>query len=401
MFFPSCLSSGPIFPQEIWPYSLPLFWNQRGPGSELVAAIMSASEKTAFGYWGDPQAKLFALRNAIQDELSGAFRAKVNLSDMLRSGFASLGKISGFAEHLPGSSYTGILIRYVDAPGYIVTVTDWRQKLTETVSSIGNMFRFRREDSQSIIRPKIELPESNSIIFERGVPSVVDDNKTDVPPVASLSLENAGERREYFTDIDFGDWKPEAPSSIYWLTLEIYETLPDGTELYSTSSEKKYIKGVDYIANKSTGKMFLGVKGADFMEGGGPKIADIIFGPPADLDLSQNPYYTSNIGLRIILLRPGELSLIPDGTVLFDTEGKRFVKEGDDIGSRRIGEFLRVGFPDADQLGFEKFGVSLEALSEGPVNDLLQENGFRPDGDRMATGECVPDVRRLLVPAES
>ena len=371
------------------------------PEEELVAAIMSASEKTVLRSWGDPQAKLFSLRNAIQDELSGTFRAKVNLSDMLRSGLASLGKISGFAEHLSGSSYTGILIRYVDVPRYIVTVTDWRQMLTNTMNSIGNMFRFRSEDSQSIIRPEIELPESNSVIFERGVPSVADDNKTDVPST-TLSLENADERREYVTDIDFGDWKPETPSSIYRLTLEIYETLPDGTELYSTSSEKKYIKGVDYIVDETTkGKMFFGVRGADFMEGGGPKIADIIFGPPADMDLSQNPYYTNKLGLRIILLRPEELSLIPDGTVLFDTDGKKFVKETDDIGSRRIGDFLRVGFPDADQLGFEKFGVSIEARSEGPVNDLLQENGFRPDSDRTTTWECVPSVRMLLLPAES
>ena len=375
------------------------------PRSELVAAIMSASEKTGVTFWGDPQAKLFALRNAIQDELSGTLRVKVNLSDVLRSGLASLGKISGFAEYLSESSYTGILTRYADVPGYIVAATNWSQMLTNTVNSIGNMFRSRPEDSQrvedSIIRPKVELPESISIISEGDIPGVADDNKTGLPS-ATLSLENTDERREYFTDMNFGDWKPETPSSIYRLTPEIYETLPDGTELYTIDSEKKYIKGVDDIdAKVRGGRMLFGVKGADFMEGGGPKIADIIFGPPADLDLSQNPYYTNKIGLRVILLRPGELALIPDRTVLFDIEGKRFIKESDDIGSRRIGEFLRVGFPDADQLGFEKFGVSIEARSEGLTNDFIQENGLRPDSDRTTTGECVPDVQMLLLPVAS
>ena len=377
------------------------------PEEELVAAIMSASEKTEFTFWGDPQAKLFALRNSIQDELSGTLRVKVNLSDMLRSGLASLGKISGFAEHLPESSYTGILVRYTDVPRYIVAATDWSQMLTNTVNSVGNMFRPRSESPQRVednpIRPRVELPESISIISERGVPGMIDDNKVDVPPAATLSLENTDERREYFTDIDFGDWKPEAPSSIYLLTPETYEMLPDGTELYSTSSEEKYIKGVDYMEDGVTigGKMSFGVRGADFMEGGGPKIAHIIFGPPADLDLSQNPYYTTKVGLRIILLAPEELSLIPDGTVLFDIKKGSFIKEGDDLEPKRIGEFLHVGFPDANQLGFEKVGVSLEAQSEGFTNDFIQENGFRPDSDRTTTQECVPNVQMLLLPAES
>ena len=403
--FSELLRPGPNFSTRNMAMELASLLESERPEEELVAAIMSVSKKTDFTSWGDPQAKLFALRNAIQDELSGTLRVKVNLSDVLRSGLASLGKISGFAEHLSESSYTGILLRYADVPRYVVAATNWSQTLTNTMNSIGNMFRSRSEGPQrvedSIIRPKTELPESISIISERGVPSVADDNKTDVSAITP-SLENTDERREYFTDINFGDWKPETPSNIFPLTPEIYETLPDGTELYSTSSGKKYIKGVDYIVDETIeGKMFFGVRGADFMEGGGPKIADIIFGPPADLDLSQNPYYTSNIGLRIVLLRPEELSLIPDGTVLFDTEGKRFIKEDDDIGSRRIGEFLHIGFPDADQLGFEKFGVSIEARSEGPVNDLIQENGFRPDSDRTTTQECVPSVHMLLLPAES
>ena len=404
--FSELLRPKPNFSSRNMAIQLASLLESERPEEELVAAIMSASEKAEFTSWGDPQAKLFALRNAIQDELSGTLRVKVNLSDMLRSGLASLGKISGFAEHLPESSYTGILVRYTDVPRYIVAATDWSQMLTNTVNSIGNMFSSGPESPQRVedspIRPRVELPESISIISERGIPSVADDNKPDVPPAATLALENASERREYFTDMNFGDWKPEAFSSIYPLTPEIYDTLPDGAELYSTSSGEKYIKGVDGIdLYTRRGRIAFGVRGADFMEGGGPKIADIIFGPPADLDLSQNPYYTNKIGLRVILLRPEELALIPDRTVLFDIEGKRFIKESDDIGSRRIGEFLRVGFPDADQLGFEKFGVSIEAQSEGLTNDFIQENGLRPDSDRTKTQECVPSVQMLFLPVAS
>jgi hypothetical protein len=113
------------------------------------------------------------------------------------------------------------------------------------------------------------------------------------------------------------------------------------------------VKGVDDVIS-----IHSGVIASDFSIGGGPEVTKLIFGPPEGFDLDANPYYTDINGLRVLLLSPEQYATVPDGTVLFDTQGGRFIKgKGDHPMSPMEGGYLNVGFPDKKQKGFEKFGA--------------------------------------------
>ena len=367
---------------------------------DLIRAIQSASRKTSFGSWGNPQEKLFALRNAIQGELSGPVGTTVNLSDTLRSGMASLGKVSGFSEHLPRSSYLALLEKHTEVPKMMSLVARWSHRLRSTrgVTRTPNRAEARSNSNRT------PLPNSLSEIQERGIPSsresIRDRNESSAQRVAHMDRQPQVENTRYFTRIDFNNWEPKDPQSIFQITPEEYERLPNGTEIYNIFNKKKYIKGVNRV-NQDTrgGRIAWGVLGSDYSEGGGPKIASIITGPPQHLDLSRNPYYTDENGARIILLRPDELSEVPDGTILFKTDGKRFIKGIDEIentGHKEIMGFLNFGFPDADQVGFEDFGVSLSAQTSIKTHALPQSTGALSNRSRRAEG-CIQNALRQLV----
>ena len=114
---------------------------------KLVAAIQSVFQRVRFNSWGDPQEKLFALRNAIQDELAdtGITTARVNLSDTLRSGLASLGKISGFAEYIPESSYIALLVKHTDVSRYVIAATHLRERFVDAMNRVEDFFGLREE----------------------------------------------------------------------------------------------------------------------------------------------------------------------------------------------------------------------------------------------------------------
>ena len=70
-------SEAPFFLRSLWPPTWPLSLESTVDRERLVPAIQSASSKVDFTQWEGPQEKLFALRNAIQDELSDAQRIRV------------------------------------------------------------------------------------------------------------------------------------------------------------------------------------------------------------------------------------------------------------------------------------------------------------------------------------
>ncbi len=153
-------------------------------------------------------------------------------------------------------------------------------------------------------------------------------------------------------------WDPK-PGEVYSVTPAMFESLPDGSELYSAfDKNEKVTKGVDYIDGDTRGgRMAYGIRAEDYQKGGGPKIADVKFGPPAGLNLNDNPYHTGPHGLRVLVLSQAEYDKVPNGTVLFDTDGKRFVKGAVDHPMKLKDGFLNIGFPDITQAGFEKFGA--------------------------------------------
>ena len=114
-----------------------------------MAAIRSASQRVHFDSWGDPQEKLFALRNAIQDELADITTTRVNLSDTLRSGLASLGKISGFAEYIPESSYIALLVKHTDVSRYIIAAVHLRDRFMGAMDRVEDWFGPRGERVQT------------------------------------------------------------------------------------------------------------------------------------------------------------------------------------------------------------------------------------------------------------
>ena len=140
-----------------------------------MTAIQSVSQKIRFDSWGDPQEKLFALRNAIQDELAdtGITTTRVNLSDTLRSGLASLGKISGFAEYMPESSYIALLVKHTDVSRYVIAATRLRDRFIGIMNRVEDWFGLRGERVQANTPAPSEvdreLPQSLSEMVEPGV----------------------------------------------------------------------------------------------------------------------------------------------------------------------------------------------------------------------------------------
>ena len=358
----------------------------------LVRAIQLASRKMSFGLWGNPQEKLFALRNAIQAELPESIRARVNLSDTLRSAIASLGKVSGFAEYLPRSSYLALLDKYTRVPRIVHIAARWNERLKSITSTA--FTSDRAEVSNNRVGPNhTQLPRGLSETYERGVPSsqksIDNEAELNIQRSTSIDSEQKVENARYFTEINFNDWKPEHSDSIFEITAEEYEKLPNGTELYYKATGGKHIKGVHGIPAPFDGITSVGVAAFDYREGGGPRIVRLIAGPPRGLDLSQNPYYTAPDKARIILLRPDQLSEIPDGTVLFSSSGTRFIKGADEVNNieqKEIMGFLPFGFPDADQVGFEDFGVSLSAQANINANALPQSARIP---NRSTTEGCI------------
>lgn len=244
---------------------------------DLVKAIKTASRNVDFGALEGPQEKLFALRNAVQE----AAGARVHLSDTLRSGLALLGKVSGFGEHLSGTSYARLLAKYV-LPGYATSALAWGERTMDAAAGMRRLFGggMARPAERIAPTPAAALPES---LFEmvEGTASRVADAMEDSPTAAD------GDGRPdihatagYATGLDFADREPEGSNRIYPITRETYETLPEGTELYAIDGGKKYIKGINHIDVKmQNGRMAYGVSESDYNEGGGPKIADLLFGP--------------------------------------------------------------------------------------------------------------------------
>ena len=215
----------------IWPLS----WNQPQIGKALILAIQSASSKVDFTRRNGPQEKLFALRNAIQDELSDTQRTRVHLSDTLRSGFALFGKISGFKEYLSPEDFNGLFAKYVYSRT-VVAAMDGVQRLWGFITGEEDDAASSR-DTLPLKRPRpdTELPQS---LWE--VSDVArDEPQSNVSTVADdVSNERAdGNEGRYFTDMDFGDWNPKGPEDVYNIKRETYEKLPNGTEcmLYSVA----------------------------------------------------------------------------------------------------------------------------------------------------------------------
>ena len=91
------------------------------------------------------------------------------------------------------------------------------------------------------------------------------------------------------------------------------------------------------------------------------------------LNLSDNPYYTNEMGLRIVLLSRKQFDAIPDRTVLFDIKGKGYLKGEQNIELDHVmGGFINVGFPDGDQLGFEEFGPPLSGSGNASGKNCIQ-----------------------------
>ena len=145
---------------------------------------------------------------------------------------------------------------------------------------------------------------------------------------------------------------------------ETYEKLPNGTELYccirwwpKTSQRcRPYLFGVLAVRqNRIWSDRF---RLSCWWR---PQNCGYYHRPSPRDDLSENPYYTDEKGLRIVLLNPEQFDAIPDRTVLFDTGGNRYLKGVQDIVLDRVmgGSFVDIGFPMEINLGLRSLATSV------------------------------------------
>ena len=122
--------------------------------------------------------------------------------------------------------------------------------------------------------------------------------------------------------------KPEAEpkegliteKNIRLISPEEFDSLPDGTELYSITG-RKVVKGVDEVPQDTrNGSLAYGLK--------------------------YDPETLKPKELKIWLITPDQLNALPDGTELISINGRKIIKGSKEADQETMRGYLPFGFPD-------------------------------------------------------
>ena len=134
---------------------------------DLVKVIKEAAREIKWTS-NSPQERLFILRRAIQEKLPPESSLKVSLSDTLRSGFASLGKISGFKEYMSTSEFYSLFAKYSRAPKALTILSSWMDRARSTFS----YFSIGRQSTPTVsINQSLSIPGSLEVIRRHDIPN--------------------------------------------------------------------------------------------------------------------------------------------------------------------------------------------------------------------------------------
>lgn len=354
LVFKQLTSSNPNFSNKKNAKALAYLLNIQGDDIDLEALIVKTSKEVRWK--GNTQEKLFLIRRSMQESLGSKVNTNILLGDELRSGFSSLAKINSFKKYI-GKGYYNLFSKYLGLSGLFLKIASMKGKTQSLFQTNLSQVKPKKLILNTKTKKSLEVVKFHDLLVE--------DKELDLShekdKITFTDNKHNRATKGYYK-VDIGDWLPDNKNSIYRINREILDELPIGAILYPLQNpNNELVKGLTDFEIDSTftpdQKLYFGIKAEHFIKYGGPKVKKIVFGPPQNLDLTNNPYYTNSIHQRILLMTPEQFSTLPEGTVLFDSNGEHYLKGTDDINLKLIDGYISVGFPDITQQGFKQFGA--------------------------------------------